>query len=151
MLAARIEDALNRNLPLDGLSGDKAQLPPHMQCVLDSHHPPAMSKLSGILVHPCSHSTCEKNEFSHARGANAWRSMQNLRQCLLFACRPKPETLKRRQDERKAEAAGRRGTRGAARIGKVSSHAVQHSRIGNRAWNAFAWNAFASCQMGVCQ
>lgn len=62
VLAARIKDALNRNLPLDGLSGDKAQLPPHMQ--------------------------------------------------------PKPETLKRRQDERKAEAAGRRGIRGAARIGK---------------------------------
>lgn len=36
MLAARIEDALNRNLPLDGLTGDKAELPPHMRCAICS-------------------------------------------------------------------------------------------------------------------
>lgn len=59
VLASRIEDALQRNLPLDGLTGDKHELPPHM--------------------------------------------------------RPKPETLKRRADERRAERSGRRGTRGAAR------------------------------------
>ncbi len=33
VLAGRIEDALKRDLPLDGLSGDKHTLPPHMKCV----------------------------------------------------------------------------------------------------------------------
>lgn len=33
VLATRIEDALQRNLPLDGLTGDKHQLPPHMRCL----------------------------------------------------------------------------------------------------------------------
>ena len=32
VLASRIEDALQRNLPLDGLTSNKAELPPHMQC-----------------------------------------------------------------------------------------------------------------------
>lgn len=108
VLASRIEDALERNLPLDGLTSNKAELPPHMQC--DAGLPAA------VLSHSAPHSASTAYVCCNELLSLAWVSCQSAR-CWR---RPKPETLKRRQEERKAAAAGNRGVRGSARISKVS-------------------------------
>lgn len=71
VLAERIEEALQRGLPLDALSSDRAVLPPHM--------------------------------------------------------RPKPETLRRKALERKAEKHGNKGVRGAKRVERTSSSSSKGS------------------------
>lgn len=50
VLASRIEDALDRNLPLDGLTGDKQELPPHMRCGASRLHTTSSSECHTLLA-----------------------------------------------------------------------------------------------------
>ena len=45
ILAQRIEDALARGLPLDGLTGDKHVIPEHMRCVIRHITSPECSQI----------------------------------------------------------------------------------------------------------
>ncbi|EFN53871.1 hypothetical protein CHLNCDRAFT_58353 [Chlorella variabilis] len=84
VLAERIEEALQRGLPLDALSSDRAVLPPHM--------------------------------------------------------RPKPETLRRKALERKAEKHGNKGVRGAKRVdrgGSSSSSSSSSSKGSSKSGGGF--------------
>lgn len=157
VLAERIEEALQRGLPLDALSANKQVLPPHMRCVGGRQGGAGREGL--WLVHICCFSVllfvcvggwvvvgwrglvCTAvwgKQAEHRAQPSRWAELatgctvRETRAALppiprssslhprsytrtLEPCRPKPETLRRKALERKAEKHSNKGTRGAKR------------------------------------